>query len=98
YLLYYNLFALSIGFLGRVCKHKYSLSSHALAVVLAICLTAFFTLLDCVITPLVYAFSYKAANAYFLASIPVAVSQMICSLATSALLFFPLMKVLQEIK
>lgn len=98
YLLYYNLFALSIGFLGRVCKHKYSLSSHALAVVLTICLTAFFTLLDCIITPLMYAFSYKAANAYFFASIPVVFSQTICTLATSILLFFPLTKVLQEIK
>ncbi len=98
YVVYYNLFAIIVGFVGYCFKYKYTLIGHVVSIVLLIALTAMFTMLDCLITPLMYAFSAKATHMYFIASLPVVVSQLVCVLATSVFLFFPIVKVLQEIK
>ncbi len=98
YLIYYNLFALTVGLVGYFFKNKYTIVGHVVAVVSALTLTVIFTLLDCVITPLMYGFTQRATYLYFIASMPIVFSQLICSLATSVFLFFPVVKVLQEIK
>lgn len=97
YVIYYNLFAIIVGFSGHVFSNKYSVLAHVVITVIAVGLTATFTFLDCLITPLVYMFSQKAAYAYFIGSTPVLFSQIICTLATVILLFFPLTKVLSNI-
>lgn len=94
YLIYYNLFALVFALVGKCFSYKYSLKSHIVCVVLSGVITACFTLLDCVITPLMYAFNFNSANAYFIASIPVIIPHVICVIATTIFLFFPLIKVL----
>ena len=95
YLVYYNLFVIVIGVLSGAFKKEYSIKVHVLLTVVAVGLTACFTLLDVFITPLIYSYSAYATKIYFTASLPVMISQMICALATVAGLFFPLYKALQ---
>ena len=94
YLIYYNCFALIFGFIGSRFKRRYTISSHVICCVIAGVVTVFFTLLDCVITPLMYSFSYSASNAYFIGSISVVIPHVICVVATTICLFFPLVKAL----
>ena len=88
YLAYYNLFALAFAFLGK--KIKNPIKGLVIVVASACVFTALFTLLDCVITPLFYGFSQKATRAYFYASTPVMIPQIICAGISTALLFLPL--------
>lgn len=94
YLIYYNLFAVVFGLVGKCFSYNYSLKSHVVCVVLSGIMTVCFTLLDCVITPLIFAFNYDSTSAYFIASIPVIIPHTICVVATTIALFFPLIKVL----
>jgi hypothetical protein len=98
YILYYNLFALVTGLVGYCFKNKYTILGHVFAVLVVECLTVCFTLLDCVITPAMYGFTLKATKAYFFASLPVVTTQVINVFATTILLFFPVSKVLSQIK
>ena len=98
YLIYFNLFVLVIGLIGRAFKRGYSLKIHIVLTVVAVILTACFTLLDDFITPLMYGYSAYATKLYFTASLTVMFPQMICSLATVTLLFFPLYKALNFAK
>lgn len=93
YLVYYNLFAVVFGLIGAKFKRQFNLKFHA-ALVLAACLmTALFTGLDDIITPLYYGYSPSAAKAYAVASLTAAIPQIICTLLTVALLFPVLFKV-----
>lgn len=93
YLVYYNLFALVFGLLGRRFAHKIHLKKHAVLVVVAAFMTVCFTLLDNVITPLFYGYASDAARAYFLASLYAVVPHTVCAAATTAVLLKPLLRV-----
>ena len=95
YLVYYNLFAFVFGVIGRLLKREYTLKKHILLIVMALVLTALFTLLDDVITPLTYAFTWNATKAYFLASLYTMSWQTLCAGLTVAVLFPPLLRILQ---
>jgi hypothetical protein len=97
YLIYYNLFALFFGWLGRHLAGKITLVRHCIVVACAVVFTAMFTLLDDIITPLIYDFHPNAAKVYFLQSLTAMVPQMICAAVTVALLFVPLTKVIKKI-
>ena len=92
YLVYYNLFALIIGLIGKWLNRSVSLKSLIIVTAAAVVLTACFTLLDNVVTPLFYSFTKEAAKAYFLTSITAMLPQCVCSLITVAVLFYPLCK------
>ena len=94
YLIYFNLFVLVIGLLGKAFKRGYSIKIHILLTVVAVLLTACFTLIDDIITPLMYSYSASATKIYFTASLTVMIPQMICALASVTALFYPLYKVL----
>ena len=51
YLIYYNIFVLVFGFLGKVFRHEYSIKKHIMVVVVAVVMTALFTISDNVLTP-----------------------------------------------
>ncbi len=87
YLLYYTIFAVSIGGVGNKVKHKSNRKIYLLLIALAILLTLLFTLLDDLITPLFYGLSKKAALAYAYASLTVCLPQIFCATITVALLF-----------
>ena len=90
YLVYYTGFALFFGFLGNKFSRRITLCKFLWTVILATAFTAIFTLLDDLITPLFYAYSASATEAYFYASLPFMLSQCICAAISVSVLFVPL--------
>ena len=96
YLVYFNLLALAFGLIG---KHiKINLKNLILTVIVACAFSALFTLLDDIITPLYNGYSFKATKIYFYASLPVMLSQVICTAISTTCLFIPLFKVFKGAK
>lgn len=95
YLVYYTLLAIVFGLLGK--RLRTFLTSWILTTVLACVCTVCFTMLDDVITPWFYGFSAKATQAYFVASLPIMTTQIVCVGASTALLFPPLWRVFRSL-
>lgn len=98
YLIYYNLFALLFGWLGKKFNSEYTIKKHSIIVVYVVLMTIAFTMIDNVLTPLIYGFNLKAAKAYAIASLTSVIPQTICALVTSIVLFPPILKLLKTIK
>ena len=96
YLSYYNLFAFFFGWLGTRFTGRITLVKKIIIVASAMAFTVCFTLLDDVITPLVYAFHANATKVYFLQSLTAVVPQTVCALITVSVLFTPLTRVIQK--
>lgn len=97
YLIYYNLFALFFGWLGKRFAGKITLLRVGIVVAAAVAFTILFTLLDDVITPLIFGFRGNAAKVYFLQSLTAMIPQSICAAVTVSILFAPLLRVLRRI-
>ena len=97
YLVYYNLFAVFYGWLGTRFTGKISFLKKGLIVASAMAFTVCFTLLDDVITPLIFGFHENAARVYFLQSMTAVIPQTICAMVTVTVLFTPLTKVIRKI-
>ena len=97
YLIYYNLFAIFFGWLGVRFAGKNTLLKTVTVVAAAVVFTALFTLLDDVITPLIFAFSENATRVYFYQSLTAVVPQTICAAVTVSVCFHPLTKVIQKV-
>ena len=97
YLIYYNLFAIFFGWLGARFSGETAPIKTLIVVVAAVVFTVCFTLLDDVITPLIYGFHPNAAKAYFLGSLYAVIPQSVCTLVTVSVCFHPLTKVIQKI-
>ncbi len=95
YLVYYNLFVIVFGCMGNLFGREYGVKKHLAVVFVAVMMTAAFTLIDDVITPLMFGFTYDAARAYFFTSFYTMVPQLICTLVTTVLLFPTLFKLLR---
>ena len=91
YIVYYNLLTAIFGSLGK--RIKTPLKSLWWILLVACACTLCFTLLDNVITITLYRYTQKAAKIYFISSLPVAFSQMLCTVITVGGLFLPLRKV-----
>ena len=98
YLVYYNLFAIVIGLISGKIKDKGKAFRLAVLTVAAAVLTACFSLIDSVITPLYYGYSHDAALLYFYACLPVMGAQVLCAVITVLALFIPLEKVFGTVK
>lgn len=96
YLVYFNLLALCFGLLGGRCRA--GLKSLPWLVLIACACTVCFTLIDCVITPFWYGYSAKATKAYFLASLPFMIPQVICTAVSVSVLLLPLTKAFSLVK
>ena len=96
YLVYYNLFALFFGWLGGRFAGKVTFAKTSLVVVSAAVFTVCFTLLDDIITPILYGFSRKAAMIYFLQSLYAVIPQTICTVVTVSVCFHPLTRVIKK--
>lgn len=96
YLIYYPLLTLAFGSLCKAIKANVKTIVFIVAISCVCC--AAFSLLDCVITPLWYGYSAKAAKGYFLASLPVMGVQTVCVGLETGLLFLPLERVFRLIK
>lgn len=97
YLIYYNLFAVFYGWLGRRFSGKMSPWKTVVVVASAVVFTVFFTLLDDVITPLIFAFHPNAALAYFLGSLHAVIPQSVCAAVTVAVCFYPITKIIRKV-
>ena len=97
YLIYYNLFAIFFGWLGRRFAGEMSLFRTVIVVVCAVVFTVCFTLLDDIITPLIYAFHPNAARVYFFGSLYAVIPQSICAAVTVTVCFRPLTKIIKKI-
>jgi hypothetical protein len=97
YLIYYNLFAVFFGWLGRRFAGNITPVRKVVIVVSAVVFTVLFTLLDDVITPLMFGFHPNAAKVYFLQSLTAVIPQTICTAVTVSVLFTPLTKVIWKI-
>ena len=95
YLVYYNIFVLVFGLLGKLFKHQYSVKKHFFVILVAVIMTALFTITDNLLTPLIYGFTQKAMQAYFVASLYTMIPQIICTFATVVALFPILLKALK---
>ena len=96
YLIYYNLLTFTFGLIGK--KLNLKLKNLIVVVIIACAFTAFFTLLDDIITPIYNGYSLKATKLYFYASLPVMASQVICTAISSVCLFVPFYKVFKSVK
>ena len=96
YLVYYNLFALFFGWLGMRLIGKITFLRRVILVAAAMAFTVCFTLLDNVITPLMFAFHPNAARVYFLQSLTALIPQVICTMVTVSVLFTPLTRVIRK--
>lgn len=95
YLIYYNVFVLVFGAIGKMFKHRYSITNHIFILLIAVLMTSLFTLTDNILTPLLYGFAKDATKAYFVASLYTVVPQMICTFATVLVIFPALLKILK---
>lgn len=97
YLVYYNLFALFFGWLGKCLSERAVWLQLVTVVASAVVFTVLFTLLDDVITPLIYRFHWNAAKVYFLQSFTAMVPQTVCAAVSVCVLFTPLTRVIRKI-
>ena len=97
YLIYYNLFAIFFGWLGARFAGKNTLLKTVMIVGAAVVFTAMFTLLDDVITPLIYGFNENATKVYFYQSLTAVIPQTVCAAVTVSVCFHPLTKVIQKV-
>ncbi len=97
YLVYYNLFAIFFGWLGVRFAGKTTLLKTVMVVASAMMYTVAFTLLDNVITPLIFGFSKNATIAYFYGSLYAVIPQVICTAVTVSVCFHPLTRVIKKI-
>ena len=98
YLIYYNLFALIVGSIGKAMNKKLNFKKHLLLVVTVALLTVCFTLLDNIITPLFWGYSFSAFKSYCVASLTAMIPQVICAVISVFLLLMPLVKVFEKVK
>ena len=98
YIIYYPAFALFFGWLGTRLGGEITAKKLAVIVGLATAFTACFTLLDDVLTPILFSFSPAAAKTYFLASLYSLVPHVICVGVTVSLFFIPLTRVIKRIE
>lgn len=97
YLVYYSIFAVVVGLIGRKFNRKYSVKSHIILIVTVCLLTCLFTLLDDVITPLFYGIYSDAFVAYFISSLPFMLTQVICSFVSITFVFPFLLKIMEKL-
>lgn len=95
YLIYYTLFALLFGGLGRAVRRLSPAARLACMAAAAACMTAFFTLLDDLISPLILGMRFAP---YFYSSLAVLAVQPAFALGSTAVLYLPLERALRAVR
>jgi hypothetical protein len=96
YLIYYNLFAVFFGWLGARFSGEANPWQTVLIIAAAVVFTIFFTLLDDLITTLMFSFSEEAARIYFISSLQAVIPQSVCAIVTVSVCFHPLTKIIKK--
>ena len=95
YLIYYNLFVIVFGLWGMKFKGRYGIKAHAILLITALFMTALFTVLDNIITPLYFGYSAGTTKAYWVSSLAAVIPQLVCTGATVLLLLPALLKIFE---
>ena len=98
YLVYYTLFAVVAAVVGRIFSNKSKMAKLIASTLSAILLVIVFSLLDDLITPIVYSYNGKQWQIYIYQSLPVMLTQGISAAVSTLLLFLPLEKVFARVK
>ena len=96
YLVYFNLLSVVFALLGK--KITSTIKYLPIIVLIACLCTVIFTMTDNILTPLWYGYSLRATKAYFMASLPFMISQVICTALSVTVLFIPLIKAFNLVK
>lgn len=96
YLVYFNLLSVVFALLGK--KITSAIKYLSIIVLIACLCTVLFTMTDNILTPLWYGYSLRATKAYFMASLPFMISQVICTALSVTILFIPLIKAFNLVK
>ncbi len=97
YLIYYNLFALGFGFLGKLQEGRKPVWQYVWYTLSAVVSTVVFTFLDDLITPIFYGYTLSQMNIYFVASMPTMLVQCICTAVTVPCLLPGLLAIYRKI-
>lgn len=97
YLVHFSALSVVFGALGKG-RRLQGWKLLLVAVALATVMTACFTLLDNLLTPLWYAYTPRAAKIYFNASLPFLFGQSVCAALSVGVLFFPIRNALLLVK
>lgn len=92
YLIYYNLFVVVFGLLGKKFNRSIEVKRHIVIIAVAVAMTVFFTLLDNLISTFYFSFTWEVAKRYCLLSLTALVPQLVCTLITVLLLLPILIK------
>ena len=92
YLIYYNLFVVVFGLLGKKFKRSIEVKRHIVIIAVAVAMTVFFTLLENLISTFYFSFTWEVAKRYYLLSLTALVPQLVCTLITVLLLLPILIK------
>ncbi len=98
YLVYYNVFAVVIGLIGKAMNRELNFKKHILVVLAVAILTILFTLLDNIITPNFFGYTSDATKAYWVTSLTAVIPQTICAIVSVGLLNMPLVKLFDKLK
>lgn len=98
YLIYYNLLALVIWLASKALKSQTKIKDIIIVTAIAVLMTVLFTIIDNVLSLVMYGLSQNAFKVYVQASLLTMVPQMICVAITVPLLFVPLIKIYKTIK
>ena len=98
YLIYYPAFAYFFGWLGTKLKGEITVKKLAIIVGFAVAFTICFTLIDNVLTPIMFSLSATAAKTYFLSSLYSLLPHVICVGVTVSIFFLPLTRVIKRIE
>lgn len=98
YLIYYNLLALVIWLASKALKSQTKIKDIIIVTAIAVVMTVLFTMIDNVLSLVMYGLSQNAFKVYVQASLLTMVPQMICVAITVPLLFVPLIRIYKTIK
>ena len=97
YLVYYILFVIIIGNVGKLMQRKLNVKKHILVVLVVVLLTALFTVIDNVVTPTFYGYLPDATKAYWVASLTALIPQIVCAGVSVGVLLPPLVKMFEKL-
>ena len=97
YLVFYNLFAVVIGLIGKKMNRTLTIVKLIILVSVLALLTILFTVLDNFITPLYYGMTGEALKSYWLLSLTAMIPQTICTIITTTTLLPSLINIYSKI-
>lgn len=98
YLIYYNLFAIAVGFIGKIVKQRAKWFIIIVLTCVCVLLTLLFTVIDNALNVFFFGLTLSALKIYVAQAIPVLIRQIACVAVTVPLFYFPLKKIFKLAK